>query len=155
MKNTAEALKWIVGILEKHSIAFRISGGFAAKAYGSSRELADIDIGMKENHFPEIIEEIKEYIISGPELYKDEEWDLFAATLSYQGQEIDLYPISELKFFNKKENQWEDLKHTFSDIVFKEMYGVRVPLISKLNLIEYKNKLKREVDITDVKEMAK
>src|SRR3989338_11339919 len=46
MKNTQEALIWIIGVLKRHSIPFRISGGFAAKIYGSTRELADIDIGM-------------------------------------------------------------------------------------------------------------
>ena len=153
MKNTEEALKWIVGILQKHNIPFRISGGFAARIYGSNRELADIDIGMQENYFPQILPEIKDYIVSGPEIYKDDEWNLFAATLNYKGQDIDLYPISELKFFNKKEKRWEDLKHTFSNLFFAEVYGLKVPIISRKNLIEYKNKLNREVDVIDVKQM--
>ena len=153
MKNTEKALKWITNILQKHNIPFRISGGFAARIYGSKRELADIDIGMDKNYFPEILPEIKKYIISGPEIYKDDEWDLFVATLNYKGQDIDLYPIDVLKFFNKKQQKWEDLKHTFSDITFKEIYGIKIPIISRKNLIEYKSKLEREVDLIDVKEM--
>ena len=153
MKNTEEALKWIVGILQKHNILFRISGGFAARVYGSKRELADIDIGMEKDYFPQILEDIKDYLVSGPEIYKDDELNLFAATLTYKWQDIDIYPISALKFFNKKEKKWEDLQHTFSNIFFTEMYGIKVPIISRQNLIEYKNKLGREVDLIDVKEM--
>ncbi|MEX2029256.1 MAG: hypothetical protein WD963_02120 [Candidatus Paceibacterota bacterium] len=73
MKNTEAALKWIVSILEKHNIVYRISGGFAARVYGSQRELADIDVGMQENHFSEILSEIKGYIVSGPENYNSGE----------------------------------------------------------------------------------
>ena len=36
-EKTIDALKWIVGILNKHNIPYRIGGGFAAKMYGSSR----------------------------------------------------------------------------------------------------------------------
>lgn len=153
MKNTKEALAWITEILNKHNIPFRVSGGFAAKIYGSTRELADIDIGMKKNYFPEIISDIEEYLVSKPGIYKDKEWDLFAATLNYKGQEIDLVDIDSLKFFNRKEQRWEDLKHTFSDIVFKEVCRIKIPVISRKNLIDYKIKLGREVDIIDIKEM--
>ncbi|MBP6908651.1 MAG: hypothetical protein KBB75_02410 [Candidatus Pacebacteria bacterium] len=154
MKDTKGALFWIVNILKKHDIPYRLSGGFAAMVYGSTRELADIDIGIKTDQFSKIIPEIKEYIIEEPGFYKDSQWDLFASTLEYEGQKIDIVVIDLLKFFNKKENKWEDLKHTFSDIEHKEVYGVMLPIISKKNLIEYKSKLGREVDLIDINEMT-
>jgi len=154
-EKTIIALKWIVGILNNKKIPFRISGGFAAKIYGSTRELADIDIGIETNRFSEIISDIKNYVIEEPGFYKDSQWDLFASTLEYEGQKIDLVSIDLLKFFNKKENRWEDLKHTFSDIEYKEVYGATLPLISKKNLIEYKTKLGRDVDLIDVNEITK
>ncbi|MFZ2522802.1 MAG: hypothetical protein WAW92_00245 [Minisyncoccia bacterium] len=46
MRNTEGALRWIVNILESKSIQFQVTGGFAAKLYGSQRELADIDIDI-------------------------------------------------------------------------------------------------------------
>lgn len=153
MKDTKAALKWITDIFKEHNINFIISGGLAAKVYGSTRELADIDVGIDKDYFSEIMPEIKEYIISGPKIYKDEEWDLLLVILNYKGQEIDVCVVDTLKFFNRKEQKWEDMKHVFSDTVVKEIYGMQLPIISKRNLIDYKSKLAREVDLIDVKEM--
>ncbi len=38
-----KTLKWIIGIFTKHKIPFVVSGGLAARAYGSVRKLRDFD----------------------------------------------------------------------------------------------------------------
>ena len=58
-----------------------ISGGFAARLYGATRDLADIDIDIPEDRFAELIPQVKEYIKLGPARYKDDNWDLFLMTL--------------------------------------------------------------------------
>lgn len=77
MKNTEEAFRWIVGILEKHQISFQISGGFAARMYGVSRELADIDIDVLEKDLSILYSHVKDFAIYGPTRYQDEHWDIF------------------------------------------------------------------------------
>jgi len=72
MKNKSKkAFKWIITVLRKNKIPFRITGGFAAKIYGSQRELADIDIEIPDSYFDKILPEVKKYIIFGPAKYKD------------------------------------------------------------------------------------
>ena len=51
MRNTKKALTWIVRVLRKYKVSFQISGGFAARAYGATRELADIDIYIPNKAF--------------------------------------------------------------------------------------------------------
>jgi len=66
MSNPEEALKWIVGIFNKHNVPFQIAGGFAARAHGSKRDLRDIDIFIPPDGFEKIFPDVKQYLVSGP-----------------------------------------------------------------------------------------
>lgn len=150
-KNTEEAFKWIVGLLQKHSIPFQISGGFAARLYGSERELADIDIGIPDSAFDVIYPEVRTYITHGPEHYIDSEWDLKLMTLQYEGQEIDIVGRDTIKIFDKSQKIWIPAHRDLTISENQEVYGIVVPVIPKDALIAYKKKIDREVDRLDVK----
>lgn len=152
MKNTEKAFIWITDILEKKGIEYKISGGFAARIYGSNRELADIDIEVADNDILLIKKEVEEYIIYGPKRYLDEDWDLNLMTLNYEGQEIDIAGINA-KIFNKEIKQWEDLSSSLDTVEIKEVFGKMIPVESLESLINYKTRLGREVDIEDVKQL--
>lgn len=150
-KNTEEAFKWIVGLLHKHSIPFQIAGGFAARLYGSERELADIDIRISDNRFDELYSDVKEYIVFGPAQYLDDEWDLKLMTLKFKGQEIDIAGEDNIKIFDKASKNWISFSRDLSISENKEVYGLTVAVIPKEALIAYKKKLTREVDLADLK----
>jgi hypothetical protein len=57
-RGSASAFQWIVRILETRAIPFAISGGLAAKSYGSLRELNDIDIDIPDDSFCKIVPEV-------------------------------------------------------------------------------------------------
>ncbi len=144
------AFKWIVGILQKHQIPFQISGGFAARLYGSTRELADIDIAISDVRMSELIPDVSEYISFGPARYLDEEWDLQLITLNYREQEIDIGGIDNIKIFDKETKYWVSMSRDIAVVETKEVYGISVPLIPKSTLIAYKKKLMRDVDRLDI-----
>ncbi|MDO8518107.1 MAG: hypothetical protein Q7S26_02345 [bacterium] len=149
-KNTEGAFRWIVGLLRKHSIPFRIAGGFAASIYGSARPIADIDIGIPDDRFDDLYEDVKEYVTFGPAQYLDREWDLKLMTLMYRGQEIDIDGATTSKFFDRDTNTWIVGTRDLSIHEMREVYGILVPVIPKAALIAYKKKLGRSVDIQDV-----
>ncbi len=101
-----ESLEWIIGILRKHKIPFQISGGLAAKIYGSPRPLNDIDINIYEENFKDIKEDVNRYIVFGPAHYKDGKWDLMLMTLDYNGQMIDIGGDRNIKISNKSRTEW-------------------------------------------------
>jgi predicted nucleotidyltransferase len=151
--NPSKALRWIVDILHEHQIPFQIAGGLAARVYGSTRELDDIDIDIPEESFSLIQPAIQSYIIFGPEQFKDENWDIFLMTLDYHGQKIDLGGAYKTKIFNQQAQQWEELFSDLSRARLSSVFGIEVPVISLKELIAYKTKVAREVDIADVQEI--
>lgn len=152
MKNTEKAFIWIINILEKNNIQYKISGGFAARVYGVDRELADIDIDVLDSDISIIAEQTKDYIIYGPERYKNEDWDLELLTLEYEGQEIDIAGMGA-KIFNHQTNNWYVLSGNFDNVSVVEVFGKRVNVLNIDALIEYKTKLAREVDLEDVRQL--
>src|SRR5579872_4658946 len=150
MKNVKSALVWITDILKKHHIPFQITGGLAAITYGANRPLEDIDIDIPDNQFDSIIDDVKSYIIFGPERFNSDKWDLMLMTLNYQGQEIDLSGADSTHIFNEKTNEWILLYEDLMTVSQKKIFDLDFPVISLKNLIYYKKILSREVDLIDV-----
>lgn len=149
-EKTKKALLWIIKILNKHDIPFQISGGFAAKLYGSPRPLNDIDIDMPEERFDEIINDVKKYITYGPEQYVNEKWDLLVLTLDYFGQEIDLSGSKTTKIFDSKNKKWLTFSSDLSKVVWITVDGIKVPVMPKKDLIAYKIYLGGKHQLIDI-----
>ncbi len=151
MQNTKNAFKWIVGILQKNKIPFQFSEEFAAKIYGSNRPLYDIDIEMPDRYFNKLLPHIKDYLVYGPQRYLDETFDLLLITLKYEGQKIDISGCETDKLFNHQTRRWESCSTEINDVVEKKFYGLTVPVIKWKDLVAYKEKIRRPIDIEDIK----
>jgi hypothetical protein len=150
VKKTESAFKWIVGILRGNEIPFQISGGFAARLYGSTRPLFDIDIDIPERCFETIIPDIKDFIVFGPKRFRDDSWDLLLITLKYENQEIDISGCDTINLFNPEKQLWIPYPENLDDVEEMEVYGENCPIITKKHLIEYKNIIKRPTDLDDI-----
>jgi hypothetical protein len=151
MKNTENAFKWIIGLLQKNKIPYQLSGGFAARIYGSNRPLYDIDIEIPDKYFDKLLPYVKDYLVYGPQRYLDETFDLLLMTLKYQGQKIDISGCETDRLFNYQTKQWEFCDTKINDVVEKELYGLTVPVIKLQDLVTYKEKIRRPTDLEDVK----
>lgn len=154
-RKTKEAFIWIIGLLRKHRIPFRISGGFAVNIYGSARPLADIDIEVPDEKVFILQKDIRKYIIYGPKQYKDNEWDLLLMTLRYKNQEIDIFGVDSWKMHNKIIRKWVRQRNNLFKATRKKVYGCIVPIIPLKDLIDYKRKICTSIDIQDIKALLK
>jgi hypothetical protein len=154
MKNTENAFQWITGLLDRHGIAYTVSGGLAARVRGVNRELADIDLDVADADIAKIVDEVNPYIIFGPAHYRDDHWDLYLLTLNYEGQAIDIGG-TQAKIFNQQTNAWETRLTETPDVEMKNVFGKCVPVESWESLISYKTKLARDVDLEDVRQLKK
>ena len=150
MRHTETALKWIAGILNSISAPFEIDGGMAAEAYGTKRELADIDINVFEEDFYKIVPLVKEYIHFGPAWYRSDTWQLLMMTIKYAGQNIDISPVEQMRYFDKTSGQWIDFPADLSDVRIMEWMGMQLPFINEVKLMIYKERLGRGVDKKDM-----
>ena len=150
MRNSEKTFEWIVGVLRKHNVPFVVTGGLAGKSYGSPRPLNDIDIDIHDKDFDLILDDIKPYVIFGPAHYQDERWDLLLATLNHEGQEIDISGGDTLKICDARNGEWRLNQTNFSDAEQREVLGIKVPVISRKDLIEYKSMLAGEHQLVDI-----
>lgn len=155
IRDTESAFKWIINIIQKHKIPFQIKGGFASNLYGAERELADIDISIPEDRFDELLPDVSDFIKYGPEQYLDEEWDIKLMTLKYKYQNIDIAGAFEKKNFDKVNNKWVATPTNFENSVYMDVYGLKVPVITREDLIAYKKLILRDVDIFDIEALSK
>ena len=148
--NTKEAFLWIIGILEKHKVVYRISGGMAARAYGSNRPLADIDIEIRDKYFKKILPDIRKYLFFIGK-YRDKHFKTYGAGMKYKGQIIELSGADTEILYDSRKKKWIKSNNDLTKTTKKEIYGKTVKVIRKKDLIEYKEKLNREVDKKDLK----
>ena len=142
-EKTINALRWIVGVLNKNNIPYRIGGGFAAHVYGASRPVNDIDFSLSGEYFPIIVSEAKEYITSGPKHYSNAKWDCDTLSLNYNGQEIDITDIDTLRMSNREKTEWFQTKEHFRKFptISKVVQDIEVSLIDPRDLVAYKKEL--------------
>jgi len=154
-QKTLNALRWIIGIINKKNVPYQISGGFAAKLYGSKRAVNDIDIDLPENRFADILTEVKPYIVSGPAHYQDGKWDLQLMTLNFNGQEIDISGALETKISNKKRTEWIAIPADLSNTIKMNVGDLVVNLTPPERMISYKQHLDGDHQTEDIKAMKK
>lgn len=149
---TLRGFKWIVEVLNKNKIPYRIGGGFAAHVYGSPRPINDIDISISGKYFPIIVPEVFDYIVAGPQHYLNEKWDCDTLSLNYRGQEIDLTDVDTLRMSNKEQTAWIQAKDLYNkyDPVVMQVEGTEVSLFDPRGLIAYKKELGGEHQQIDI-----
>jgi len=152
-RETKKAFLWIIKILRKDKVPFQVTGGFAAEIYGSRRKLFDIDIDIPGSRIRKILPDVKDYLIFGPKEYKDKDFDVYMITLKYNGQRIDICDCYKQKIFDRKKKRWITEKIVLSHYEKKRIFDAIVPVITKKELIKYKEELMRKTDIEDIKEI--
>lgn len=154
MRDSEAVFRWIVSLLQEQQADFAIVGGLAANAYGTKRDLADIDIDVPKRVFDGLVPLVNEYIEFGPARYCDDEFDIELMTLNYGGQQIDLTVAETIRLCDKSSNQWKSHPTDLSAVTRMEIFGVAVPVMNKILLIEYKKLIARDTDIQDLVELG-
>jgi hypothetical protein len=154
LEDDLPALDWIIDYLEQNEIPYLVCGGLAAQAYGSKRELVDIDLYTPDAFISQISSMGTDYITFGPAHHVGEKWDLTYVQFEYQGQKVEVGSDKECKIFDATSGKWHQKQLNFKSYKEFSLYGRQVRVMEKAELIAYKRKLARQVDLEDVSQIA-
>lgn len=148
-----QAFQWITDILFKHNMLFQVTGGLAAKIYGSQRDLNDIDLDVQTESLVLLVPLVKEYIIYGPTRYNNGKWDLELMTLRFNDQEIDISG-DKCKIYDDSCEIWRDFPISLSKAELHTIEGITVPVLPKDQLLNYKKLLGGEHQRIDCRTLS-
>ena len=154
MTDDRQALGWIVDVLRRLDVPFQAVGGLAAQVYGAKRPLADLDFYVPTSRIDDVAAATTAYISRLPSPYRDECWDLTFMKLGYAGRPIEIGGADGARYFHRQAGLWRDAGIRFDGSVEKTLFGVRISVMPLEQLIEYKQRLGRDVDRQDVAEMV-
>lgn len=148
------ALKWLKGVMDAEGVEYQIVGGLAATIHGGSREIADIDLYIRNSDANKVLVRVSQFISKPLTYYTEFGWDLEYFQLVYQNQKIEIGLSQNTKIQSVLDGSWYELEISFSESVIKDYRGIKLPVIPVHRLIEYKRILGREVDTIDIQELA-
>ncbi|MDQ2076262.1 hypothetical protein [Marinimicrobium sp. ABcell2] len=146
-----KAAQWIVGLLGDRSIPYLICGGLAAKGYGSTRELNDIDLFVPGEHFQCVVQAGEDYISKASDHYREEGWDLTYVQFQYDGIKVEVGNADGSKILDAGSQTWIPLNIDFSRYNTVHLLGLELHVMLKEDLIKYKTALSRSVDLEDIR----
>ncbi len=150
-----KALRWIVSLLHRHHIPYQIVGGLAAKAYGATRPLVDIDLYVPYEQAQAGLAEIKPYIVREPLPHHSAAWDLVYLALVYNDVYIEIGDTSsDPRFYNLRDGRWEQQIIDYDASIMMNLYSVESAVMPKDELLRYKAMLDREVDHLDIEQIS-
>lgn len=151
----AEALRWIIRILEELEVAHQVVGGLAARAHGATRPLADLDLYIEGGRLDEVVDAVRPWITRPPGRHRDDDWDLVFMQVEYAGRKVELGVAEGARYRDRRRGEWRSAGIDFEAGEVREVLGVEVPVMPLERLLDYKEALGREVDRRDVAEIGR
>lgn len=149
-----QALAWIVGLLNDLEIPFQVVGGLAARAYGATRPLVDLDFYVPTSRLADVAAAASDRVVRPPAHHRDDEWDISFMALEHDGVRIELGGADGARYFDRGAGRWTDVAIDYGVALRREVLGVEVPLMPRVALIAYKRALDRAVDRQDLADLA-
>ncbi len=149
-RNASRTFCWLVAALQLSGIDFVVSGGLAARSYGATRRLNDIDIDIANDDVVRLRPVVAKYLIFGPDRYRDGKWDLLLMSLNHEGQMIEIGGGDDARIYDEHCKTWVVERTDFSDIEWRKVFGIMAPVMAPKPLMTYKALLSGQHQQSDI-----
>lgn len=144
----------MVETLRRLDIPFMVVGGLAARSYGATRPLVDIDFYIPGDRFTDLVPAVADHIVFGPKPLTGAGWDLVFMKLELEGRVVEVGDGSDVRVRGGAEEPWIDVSVDFERVDHRRIFGVEVPVMRRADLVAYKRLLGRDVDLRDLAELG-
>ena len=138
--------------LEENHIPYQITGGLAAVAYGGTRPLYDIDIDVYAKDMLKIKELFQTYLVKDLFHCEDSWWNGYLMIFKIDSVLIDISQVEEWYAVNPQGAKLL-MNSIPEDAEIGEIAGIRLPIVQKKTLVEYKKHMARPTDLEDVRQI--
>ncbi|MCP1727268.1 hypothetical protein J2T60_001233 [Natronospira proteinivora] len=145
-----EALVQLLSMLWDREVDYLIVGGLAAIAHGAWRPLNDIDLLVPESDLHEIAREWQAYQSKPLDRHVGGQWDVVYAQFVIEGIVIEIGSASDTYIQRADTGQWHPLEVDLAQYELREPFDLRMKVMPRRELIQYKQLLDRAVDRDDL-----
>lgn len=131
------------------NIPFQAVGGLAVRAWGGRRDLVDLDFYVPDAALP-VLARHTGFAARGPERIRDDCWDVLVVTLDVGGCRVELGGAETARYRERHTGEWHGAHIGFDRGVTRTVLGRPIPVMPKDDLVCYKSRLDREVDLVDL-----
>jgi hypothetical protein len=151
----ADAVVWLTDLFADRGVRYAAAGGLAARAWGASRPLVDLDFYVKGEDLDRIESELAPYVVQPLSEFRNEHWDLSFMRLEYAGAPLELSVGEGARYREAATGEWHDACPDFEDCPERELFGTTVKVMNRAQLMEYKRRVDRAVDRADIASMER
>ncbi len=149
----SSTLREFLAVLDRLGVPCQAVGGLAARAYGATRALVDLDFYVPDADLASIAATLSHRVDRLPSRHRDSYWDLDFMALTWGGWRIEIAGADSARVWSRASGSWESAGIDFSASQDREVGGVTVPVMPLRQLLAYKRGLDRPVDRLDVREL--
>lgn len=148
-----QVLKKIITAFEENDIAYQATAGLAAIAYGSKRLLYDIDIDVYKKDMTKVKKLFEPYLTRDLFHLEDNYWDGWLMMFEIDGVLVDISQIEDW-YYKSPKGEKKLMTAIPENAQMMEVAGIRLPVVKKDVLIDYKRTVARSTDLEDVKQIT-
>lgn len=146
-RRAGAALAVVLDILERHGLAYQVGGGLAARAWGATRPLGDLDVWVNLREAGRALEELE----TVPEDRAGRpRWDAAAVVREIEGWSVRLLDAADRPRYTDADGSWHDLGVRLEAGLALPLLGRPAMVMPRAQLAEVKRRMDRDVDRLDL-----
>ncbi len=146
----AEALGWLIDLFRDRNVRYAAAGGLAARAWGASRPLVDLDFYVAGEDLERLESELAPYVSSPLTQIESDHWSLALLKLEYGGVPLELSVAEGARYRDATSGAWLDASPDFDASGERTVLGVRLRVMDRDELLACKRHVDRAVDRADI-----